>query len=225
MQFQDLLVFGVFILGILWFYFHAKIHEEVQLLRRTKEKLAKEKYVCAFFEPLTLSERTANAQEEIELYHDLQNRLSKTLIAKHFVDYKERIEGRQTQLQEHGASGEDPDQDPISFSTLNLVQIFANPLFDRTDLLKFGLLLDSYCSDFGDSLIIVNVGRNESMDLIEMIASCQDLDDQQQTALQNFLDESSDEIFEGKILTLQVNCIDGEEKSYQFTRSEKVGTV
>lgn len=225
MQFHDLLVFGVLILGILFVFFHNAINEEYQLLTRAKEKAAMEKNIYAFFEPLTLSERTANAQEEIALLHDLQNRLSKTLIAKHFVDYKEKIKERQTQLKERGASGENPEESPLSFSTFALVQIFANPLFDRVDLLKFGLVLDDYFSDSGIPLFFVHIGCRESIDRMEIDVSCQDLDDQQQAFLQTFFDESSDEIFEGKILSLQVNCLDGEEKSYQFTRSEKVGTM
>ena len=137
-------------------------------------------------------------QDQLDLFRDLQKKLSKSWIAKYFIDYTDTLEHLKSQLDQRKKMGE-LDPDPLSFSTPNFVQIYASPVFNREDLLEFGLLS-------------TNISPHPRSNSATSIWTAQ------MTHFQNFLDDVSFTLFKRPV-NMEVICTyDGEDVNHHHFR-------
>lgn len=215
--FEIIVVASFILIVVLLVTYVGKIEDETQLLLRTHEKLMEEEGIQSFFEPLTWEERNVIVQNHIKGLRDSQNRLLKTWIAKYFIDYREKIRKLQAQLDERRQMVGSDGSEPLSFSTLNLIQIYASPRIDKEALLEFGFVLDEHFSDSEIEFLLVDV-MNQNPHLMTVDISCQELDEEQQGCFRDFFHEVSRTVFPEEQFELQINCSMGSEKSYRIRK-------
>ncbi len=196
----------IFILAMLGYIFRGRINEEIQLMRQAEAGRLLDEAITTFFEPLTKQEKMDSLTKFIDQLNAIQERLSKSIIAKRFIDYRESIARKQNHLQEIRQS-----QDHYSFSTCHLHSLIADSEFQKEQLIKLAEIIDetfywddtsatfSLCSE--NQCLALNMSLFENIEL-------------NQEECQEFINRVSNEIFENKPISLHITISEPEREEH-----------
>jgi hypothetical protein len=189
----------VIIFIIFALFFRNRIVEEYRIMTRKNVASLKEIVINSFFVPLTNSRRTELIHQHLQLLKEIQAKLPDTLLAKYFVDYRDEIAREEQRILERIGEGQNNSDDTLSFSTLNLHQIYASASFKEEELNDFGDLLDAH---FEDSIDFMMVNLKNDLEFITIGMNCDCAPDKE--VFQDYVNDLSQNLFKGKKLQLQV---------------------
>ncbi|NGX61695.1 MAG: hypothetical protein K940chlam9_01184 [Chlamydiae bacterium] len=181
----------VLILVLVTLVFGGKILTEIQLARVIKARELIGELVMSHFHPLTEEEKIDIRQDFITKMQTLQDKVDKSFIAKHFVDYCETIQEYQQEVKTRKQKLED-SEDLISFSTIGLQHVIASPSFEREPLLMLATLIDDMFDS--DSCSAIFELHYEDHNLVMEIDCMNGVIEEEQC--QEFAKRASQEIFE-----------------------------
>jgi len=196
------------IIFVLAFLFRKRIGEEMRLLSRKEVEFELEKHIGDYFVPYTGKERYKLLKEHLQFLKNVQIKLDDSLIAKYFVNYRDKIESVERNVKENAS---DANSDTISFSTPDIVPVTASGITDVDDLEEFACVVDMH---FEDSAIeIYAVSLENRGDVISIVICCTCKDPEAEN-FQELVDDISQMAFHEKKVELKVEI---EEKALQFT--------
>ncbi|MDN3505800.1 MAG: hypothetical protein P0S96_01055 [Simkaniaceae bacterium] len=116
-----------------------KFIEERRLINQKEASELAEELAFSFFYPHSNSERIEMLQEHITRMENIQKRVSKSILAKHYIDYRDSISQKEENLRERK---ENSSEDSISFSTRQHHHIISYTTHTAEELLLFAAVVD-----------------------------------------------------------------------------------
>ena len=195
------------------FVFGGKMIEEIQVFQEI-EKLDDmsplNELAGTTFLPFSQQERMAAMEGYIEKLSDLQQRISTTIVAKHLFDLRDSIIELQANLLEQLQVLAEDEGHLVSFVTLNMHYVFANPEFPKEHLLHLGRLIDQefpeeealaiFVLDFEDYQYVLDITPLEGFDSVD------------KSRFQEFGSLVSKELFEDEPVTVRVDASELDEE-------------
>lgn len=173
-----------------------KFLEERKLLRQTEASELSEDLALSFFYPLSNTERIEMIQEYLAQMEGIQEKISRSIVAKHFIDYRENISKREEDLRERQ---ENLDDDSISFSTQQLHHIISDSSHTKEGLLALASLIDEVFpeEDLGAAIFALEKSPQHLINVYPY-------DDFKEAHFQSFVSRASEEVFNNEPIFLQV---------------------
>jgi len=210
---NKILIITALMLGVSIVAFWRRIVEEFQLLKGTKATELMKELIFVFFEPMSQQERKEKIKHSINQLRHIQEQVSKSLIAKHFVDYRDYILKRQKEM-EKAESVAKEQRNAVSFSTPMQRHIVARSEFPKEQLLQLGFLIDESFSD-EEEMGLYTLKRENNRLVLEM-SSFESFNADNQ--YQGFVNQLAEDVFQdehvllrvGSLKTVEENCFESE---------------
>jgi hypothetical protein len=204
----ELIIGILFILVWVGVFLRKRICEEHKLIQQTEAGSLIDEEIKNCFEPLTKQEKIKAKTKHIDQMNAIQEKVSNSLIAKRFVDYRKSIAITQKDLELIKQS-----QDQYSFLTRKLHSLTADSGFHKEQLKKLSEIIDeTFCWDDTSAMFSL---RSENHSL----ALNMDLDENVELKAercQEFINRVSKEIFENSPISLHITISDPErEEQYE----------
>lgn len=195
-----------FILLWLFFMLRKRISEEHRLIKQTEAAILIDELIDASFEPLTRKENIHALEKHISEMNAIQERISKSLIAKRFVDYRESIASKQIHLEEMKKG-----KDQYHFITSILHSVKADLVFKKEQLIKLAKIVDeTFIWDDASATFNLN-SQNQQLSLNMTLYENIELDKEE---CQEFINRVSKEVFEGKHISFQISYSEPEREEF-----------
>lgn len=175
--------------------------QDFRIYRKADVRNLTQHLVIRQYYPLSLKEKADVHQDCLQKLTKVQSEISKSTLLKYIVDYSKYIFEQQKLLAEEKLKLEE-DEGYLSFSTVKLHSIIANPRFSRQSLLKLACLTDeSFDVSIGTGLFVVEV---EDDQIIIALSAIDGFDSIEKEHYDEFIDKVSKEIFEGDPVTFRI---------------------
>lgn len=207
MDTDKIIISVAFIIVLTAFFFRSEIIEEVNLYNEFNSGNLLEEINFSNYHPLTQQEKAVLLQEHIAKMEGMQDRLSKTLIAKNFADFGEYIAFQKEELLKAEVNLEESSE-VISFFT-QYGKIIADPQFPKKKLLKFADLIDELFPDPA-YVAVYEIGWEDGP-VIGMFLS-ENFPKTEKSHYRRFVNRISREIFKRESISLHVYASDSDEK-------------
>lgn len=156
MESDKIIIILALVITLFAFGAKEKIIEDIYLVGQSQTKELAEIFPSIYFSPLSQQERREILSDYLVKLCSIQNRVSKSLFIKYFVDFREHIAEQQKELLENKIGGLFGD-DAVSFATAQHNTVIAQPYFSTEQLLHFGSLLDEIFPAQADSDVISTI--------------------------------------------------------------------
>lgn len=195
------LIIAALLIVLAIFPFKDRIREEAALLNQV-EVLSK-KIVTTYFYPVSPEERVYLLKDSIKKMNEMQERLSRSIVAKYFINFQDLIQEGKEEL--FVMENQESYEDFVSFLTSKLANVIASKQFSTEQLLQLGHLIDQEFSEEPNQSTFF-FDRDESNDqLIFEIMNHQNVHSIAEARFQLFVDKASRDIFRGEPIILRVS--------------------
>jgi len=202
----EFLIALLFILVWLGYFLRRRISEETNLIRQTEAAILIDEIIETHFEPLTKKERIDVLEKHIDQMKAIQDRVSKSLIAKRFVDYRESIAFKEKHLNEIKQG-----QDQYHFTTSNLHTLIADKEFKKEQLVKLADILDdAFIWDDASAMFTLH-STNQRLSINMSLFENVELNREE---CQEFINQVSTEVFQGRPISLQISHSEPEREEF-----------
>lgn len=200
------------LIAITGFIFREEIEEDIHLYEKAEVlDLIEDRDSPSSidFYPLTQKERAEKLKDHIEKMKVIQQRVSKTLFTKHFLDLSDYIETRKVQLEKNKIVSQF-GPDALSFFTANLNSVVGPGWFSKEDLLTLGLLIDEAFPEeaSNDALYYIGVEQDGTTSVCISPPDTYVLKDT--SRYKKFINSVSKDVFNSSLVVLYVSIPNSE---------------
>ena len=207
MDSDKILIMIALVILLTAFVFRGTIVDEFQLIKQDEATELSQNLVLVYFYPLTQQERIDVIKEHVVKMNSIQERVSRSILAKYYIDYGQRILELQQEIEEKQRDLK-PEDDFISFSTFGLSNIIASSQFSEEQLLQLASLIDeTFPDDDETALYVLDIEENRIA--LEM-SPFEDFNPNKKKKYQEFVNQLSREIFDGEPVFLRIGTLDSD---------------
>lgn len=195
--------------------FRKRLWEEYVLISQREAHAILDEGIYSQYIPYSGKERDQLVVEHLNSFKHLQERLSKSLLAKYFIDYSKNITENEKAIQEKKQLLKGIKDDYISFSTINLSQVIADPSFDDEMLLAFADFIDEMSEKLGKEFEFITLEKEEEIPFVSIRLDADGIDNEQEIYFQGCVNEIASSLLKSEKVKLEIVC-KGEEQKFLF---------